>query len=201
MSFFLVSLTPFVFCAFTWPSQGTTARRGVGGAGYDARSDARSGASVPCTVRAARWAYPWRLTTAASGLQGSRNQICPLSRSSVRAGLPVIWPGHSKHRRTVCPFTQGRRPAPTCRSHHALARQIRPAHCISKFVRASCSLCACVFHVAGWACAQLLAPVLPASHHGDGRASRALCGTSPCARASVLCVVFLFCILLGFHSP
>ena len=40
-------------------------------------------------MRAARWAYPWRLTTAASGLQGSRNQICPRSRSSVRArGCP-----------------------------------------------------------------------------------------------------------------
>ena len=41
-----------------------------------------------------------------------------------RAGLSVIWPGHSKRRRTVCPLTQGRRTAPTCRSHHALARQI-----------------------------------------------------------------------------
>ena len=75
------------------------------------------------------------------------------------------------------------------------SRASDPAHCISKFVRAACALCARVFHVAGWACAQLLAPVLPASHHGDGRASRALCGTSPHARASVLCAVFLGCIL------
>jgi hypothetical protein len=45
----------------------------------------------------------------------------------VRSGLPV-WPGHRKCRRTVCPLTQRCRPAPTCRSHHALARQIRPAH-------------------------------------------------------------------------
>ena len=198
MSFFLVSLTPFVFCAFTWPSQGTTARRGVGGAGYDARSDARSGASVPCTVRAARRAYPWRSVWSARLPQSDLSTVEVLC---ARAGLSVIWPGHSKRRRTVCPLAQGRRTAPTCRSHHALARQIRPAHCISKFVRAACALCACVFHVAGWACAQLLAPVLPASHHGDGRASRALCGTSPCARASVLCAVFLVCILLGLHSP
>ena len=153
----------------------------------------------PCRARCAQ--LGGHIPGAASGLQGSRPQICPRSRSSVRAGLPVIWPGHSKHRRTVCPLTQGRRPAPTCRSHHALARQIRPAHCISKFVRAARALCARVFHVAGWACAQLFAHILPASHHGVGMACSVQRGTSPHARASVLCAVFLVCILLGLHSP